>query len=123
MLNKKYKIVHHHFNGDFIIINDDNVNNSSLPKLNINNVLIFNIKNNKIIFRFTKIDKINSTDKKIYIDKIEYNKEFPQNIINLFNILGMMNTPTVFYLVYNMDFKVWYLKNNNFTTVFIVKEV
>lgn len=114
-----YKIVHHHFNGNFIIMND--ANNSSLTSLN--NVLIFDINNSKIVFRFNKIENINSTDKKFYIDKVEYSRDFPQNIINLFSTLGMLNTPTVFYLVYNMDFKVWYLKNNNFTTVFMVKQL
>jgi hypothetical protein len=109
-----YKIVHHHFRGNFTI----NTDSTSI----LNNTIIFNIKGNNILFKFNKIENINSTDKKFFIDKIEYNTEFPQDIINLFTTLGMMNTPTVFYLIYNMDFKVWYLKNINFTTIFMIKE-
>jgi hypothetical protein len=114
MTNNTYKIVHHHFTGDFNII-------ANQPQNPLNNTLLFNIKGHQIFFRFNKIENINNTDKKFYIDKIEYTREFPQDIINLFNTLGMMNTPTVFYLVYNMDFKVYYLKNTNTTTVFMLK--
>jgi hypothetical protein len=109
-----YKIVHHHFRGDFNIYTNQ-------PENPLNNTLVFNIKGYKMFFRFSKIEDINSTDKKIFINKIEYTREFPQDIINLFVTLGMMNTPTVFYLVYNMDFKVYYLKNTNTTTIFMLK--
>lgn len=115
-MTTNYKIVHHHFNGDFTILNN-------MPATSpINNTLVFTINNKRILFRFNRIENINSTDKKFYIDKIEYSTEFPQDILNLFSTLGMLNTPTVFYLMYNMDFKVWYLKNNNFTTVFMIKQ-
>lgn len=117
-MTTKYRIVHHHFNGEFIILNNQNTSSSST----LNNTLIFNINNSQIFFRFNKIENINSTDKKFYIDKVEYSREFPQDILNLFATLNMLNTPTVFYLMYNMDFKVWYLKNNNFTTVFMIKQ-
>jgi hypothetical protein len=110
-----YKIVHHHFKGEFSIF-------TNIPENPLNNTILFNIKDNKIIFRFNKIEQINSRDKKIYINNIEYNKNFPQDIINLFTTLGMMNTPTVFYLVYKPEFKVWYLKNITFTTVFMIKK-
>jgi hypothetical protein len=115
MSMKTYKIVHHHFRGNFSIFTEMKDN----P---LNNTMIFYIKGNQILFRFNNIEQINSTDKKIYIDKVEYNREFPQDIINLFTTLGMINTPTVLYLVYNPEFKVWFLKNNTFTTVFMIKD-
>lgn len=110
-----FKVVHHHFNGDLNIILD---NTNEL----INNTLLFTIRNHKILFKFSKIENINTTDKKYFISKIQYSSNFPQDILNLFSTLGMLNTPTVFYLMYNPDFNVYYLKNTTFTTVFMLKK-
>lgn len=106
------KIIHHHFNG-IVKINKDDKNKY---------YLIFEIKDQPIIFHISKFENINTRDKKLYISKVEYSADFPQEYLQLFNTLGMLRIPTMFYLVYNLTFDVWYIKNNNLTTVFMVNK-
>lgn len=109
------KIVHHHFNGDMVLKYDNTSNNA------INKIISFRIRDNIISFNIEKLESINSTDRKLYINKVFYNNDIPGDIINMFKTLNMLNTPTVFYLLYNMDFNVYYLKNVNYVSVFMLK--
>lgn len=108
------KIIHHHFNGSVKIFksNDDKQQD----------YILFNINKNIILFHISKIEVINSTDKKLYISKVEYSTNFPQDIVNLFQTLGLLAVPTVFYLKYEPGYNSWFIKNNNFTTVFLINE-
>lgn len=107
-----FKLTHHHFGGDMFVLGDD----LDEPKL-----LIIKINNENITYYINKIEKINKYDKKIFINNYIVSDNFPQNELNILNTLNMLNMPTVFYLKYDDNLKVWYLKNMNFTTVFLLK--
>lgn len=106
----KKKIIHHHFNGYLIL--DEKPNDIRL---------YITINNNTIIFNINKIETVGSTVKKLYINNIKYNSSFPLNILSLFNTLGMLEKPTLYYLISDREDKnIYYLKNSTFSTAFIL---
>lgn len=125
----KRKIIHNHFTGYLLF---DNTPNEMK--------LYIIVDGKELIYYITDIADMSPTVKKLYVNRVLYNKDFPQSVLSMLKVLDLFNTPLILYLVKDRDTYssfnettnklvcesddcVDYLKNSFFTTLFTLTKV